>query len=393
MLQYFGVINMTKTKNKLVKILLSIIAVILCIGIILLSLFVASLVAGNKTIQNNIDLQNQHLEYLKNEYYKNYTPCDEQALAKFNIEEAIASGVKFNEVAFLGTHNSYQIYPSKQYEALMKTLDFFAFGLVETKTEFNMDTLTQQLELGIRNLEIDVITQETESGTSFRVCHTPLLDNTSSCYDLKNALEEIKLWSDNNPNHMPITIIVEPKGKVVEINGFKKFSLDYCNQVDTIIRDTLGETLLTPADMLRDYKNFKAMRDADDWLTLQETRGKIMVLLHDCDVTDSYIAQNERLKTQAMFPMLRYDDRNETYTTFVLNNNPDTAVVQNKELIDECKLVVRTRADDYPTFSDERYSKANECGSQIITTDYPRRANKTESHIYDFDGYMFELLK
>ncbi len=387
------VIYMTKKKNIIKKIFLSITAVLLCIILLLLTLFISSVVASKKSMKNNLEFQNNHLAYLQNEYYKNYTPCDEQALSGFDIEKAVADGVKFNEVAFIGTHNSYQILPTKQYAALMKTLDFFALGFIETKTEFEMDTLTEQLELGIRNLEIDVITQETKDGTEFRVCHTPFLDNTSSAYNFENALKEIKLWSDHNPNHMPITIIIEPKGKVAQINGFKKFTLDYANQMDEIVRNTLGDTLLTPADMLRDYDNFKEMRDNDDWLTLGETRGKVMVLMHDCDVTDSYIAQDESIKTQALFPMLRYDDRNETYTSFVLNNDPNNAVEQNKELVDECKLVVRTRADDYPTFSDERYEKADKCGSQIITTDFPRRAKESENHIYDFDGYMFKLLK
>ena len=384
---------MVKTKSKIKKIILSVIALILCIVFILLSLFISALVAGKKNISQNVELQDKHLEYLQNEYYKNYTPCDEQALSGFDIEKAVSDGVKFNEVAFLGTHNSYQILPTKSYAALMKTLDFFAFGLVETKTDFEMDTLTEQLEMGIRNLEIDVIVQETDDGTKFRVCHTAILDNTSHAYNFENALKEIKLWSDHNPNHMPITIIVEPKGKVAQINGFNKFTLDYANQMDEIIRNTLGDTLLTPASMLRDYDNFKEMRDNDDWLTLGETRGKVMVLMHDCDVTESYISQDESIKSQAMFPMLRYDDRNETYTSFVLNNDPENAVKQNDELVDECKLVVRTRADDYPTFSDERYENANKCGSQIITTDFPRRTKENGKHIYDFDGYMFQLLK
>ncbi len=387
------VIYMTKGKKLIKKILLSIIVVILCIGLLLLSLFTASMIEGHKNATKNIEIQNAHLEYLETQYYKNYTPCDEQALADFDIEKAVADGVKFNEVAFLGTHNSYQTLPTKSYAALMKTLDFFAFGLLETKTDFEMDTLTQQLELGIRNLEIDVITQETDSGTEFRVCHTAFLDSASSAYNFENALKEIKLWSDHNPNHMPITIIIEPKGKVFKVNGFNEFSLDYANQMDKVIRDTLGDTLLTPADMIRDYNNFKEMRDNDDWLSLGDTRGKVMVLMHDCEVTDSYIAQDETIKSQAMFPMLRYEDRNETYTSFVLNNSPDNALKQNQELVDECKLVVRTRADSYPTFSDERYDKANQCGSQIITTDFPRRVKENDKHVYDFNGYMFKLLK
>ena len=55
--------------------------------------------------------------------------------------------------------------------------------------------------------------------------------------------------------------------------------------------------------------------------------------------------------------------------------------------------MVRTRADDYPDFSDERYEFANACGSQIITTDYPPRTVRDDDHTYSFDGYTVKLLK
>ena len=51
-----------------------------------------------------------------------------------------------------------------------------------------------------------------------------------SAYDFTKALQEIKMWSDNNPNHMPVIIIVEPKSFVIEINGMKKFSLEYAKE-------------------------------------------------------------------------------------------------------------------------------------------------------------------
>ena len=55
--------------------------------------------------------------------------------------------------------------------------------------------------------------------------------------------------------------------------------------------------------------------------------------------------------------------------------------------------MVRTRADSYPKFSDERYAFTDNCGSHIITTDYPPRSVRPEDHTYDFDGYMIKLLK
>ena len=376
------------------KVFKSIVAIFLAIVIIMLTLLISAVVAGLCYTDNNIEYQNSHLEYLKNEYYVNYTPQDEQKFADFDIKQAIEDGVKFNEIAFLGTHNSYQLLTTKPKQALMKAVEIVTFGKVDyTKAVFEMDTLTTQLEHGVRNLEIDVETVDNGENISFIVTHDPILDNVSSCYDFAKALEEIKLWSDNNPHHLPVTIIIEPKGGVPNINDMQDFSLEYANELDKVIKDVLGDTLLTPAQMMRDYANFKAMREADDWLTLEETLGKVMVLLHDCDTTDSYIEQDTTIKSQAMFPMLRFEDIHKEYTSFILENDPDNAVKNNSETIDECKIIVRTRADSYPRFSDQRYDAANKCGSQIITTDYPPRTVRQNEHTYTFDGYTVKLLK
>ena len=49
--------------------------------------------------------------------------------------------------------------------------------------------------------------------------------------------------------------------------------------------------------------------------------------------------------------------------------------------------------NNYPDFSNERYSLVENCGSHIITTDYPPRIVRPYDHVYDFDGYMMKLIK
>lgn len=380
-----------KIAKKTIKIILSIFLAVL---VILLGIFVAAFVSNINVIEENIKFQEEHLEYLKTEYYKNYTPKNESEIADFDLEKAIEDGVKLNEIAILGTHNSYQTLATKETRLLMNIIDTITFKKLGLDTfDFEMDTLTEQLEMGIRNVEIDIETLEKQEKIEFKVTHNTIVDNASSAYDFKKAMEEIKLWSDNNPGHIPVIIIIEPKGFVIEVNGMKKFSLDYAKELEKVLADTLGDSLLTPADMLREYSSFKEMRENDGWLTLKEAQGKIIVLLHDCDVTESYIALDESIKTQKMFPMLRYDDRNESYTSFILENDTWKALEHNKESIDECNLIVRTRADKYPNFSTERYELTDTCGSQIITTDFPEKADGNESHAYSFNGKKVKLLK
>lgn len=382
-------------KNKsLLRVIIICLAVILCPVFIYGVLYVSSEVSGFLQIKKNIEYQNNHLEYLNNEYYtESYTPCDEQKIADFDIEKAFGDGVKINEIAVIGTHNSYQMLPTPQKYAFEKYLMFLSGGKKGTKLNFEMDPYTAQLEYGVRNLEIDIETVDKDGKVSFVVTHSPISDNTSSAYDFVKGLYEIALWSDNNPNHLPVYLLIEPKGEVPSVNNMKNFSVGYAEKLDLIIREVLGDRLLTPKQAMGDYKSFEEMRMADSWPSLKEAAGKIIVLLHPCNVTDEYISIDDTLNSQAMFPMLRFDGIDKPYASFILDNDPETATVNNKKTVIEKNLMVRTRADNYPVFSDERYRCADDCGSHIITTDYPPRNVRVQEHVYDFDGYMIKLLK
>lgn len=374
------------------NILKAFLSLFLSLAILLLTLFVSSCISGFLQIDKNIEFQNNHLEYLKNEYYTDsYVTCDEQSLADFNIEDAKSQGVKINEIAIVGTHNSYQPLATAPKRALMKTLHIISFGKVENKAIFEMDTFTDQLEQGVRNLEIDIVTVDA-GDVNFVVTHQPIIDNVSSAHDFTKALEEIAMWSDNNPNHLPIYLLIEPKGDVVSINNMKNFSVDYALEFDKVLREKLGDKLLTPQQAMGEYETLEAMRNADAWPTLEQAQGKVIVLMHPCSITQEYIDTDTSIKTQAMFPMLRPDNIDKSYASFILDNSPESALENNKITIDEKNLMVRTRADDYPDFSNERYDFANNCGSHIITTDYPPRTVRNNDHTYSFNGYMIKLI-
>lgn len=380
-----------KTIKRILKLFIS---ALLSLATLLLVLFAASGIAGFIQTYKNIKYQNNHLEYLKNEYYTDsYVPCDEQKLADFNLEEAFSQGVKINEIAVVGTHNSYQLLATAPKRALMKVLQIISFGEVENKAVFEMDTFTEQFEQGVRNLEIDIETVDDEGDVSFIVTHQPILDNVTSAYSLANALEEISMWSNNNPGHLPIYLLIEPKGEVTSINNMKNFSIEYALELDKVLKQKLGDKLLTPQNAMGDFESLEAMREADSWPSLKQAAGKVIVLLHPCGVTQEYIDTDPSVKTQAMFPMLRFNGIDESYASFILDNDPKSASENNKKTIDEKRLMVRTRADDYPDFSDERYNFANNCGSQIIATDYPPRSVRKNDHTYSFDGYMMKLLE
>ena len=116
--------------------------------------------------------------------------------------------------------------------------------------------------------------------------HAPYIEMTTTCYDFSLAMKEIAMWSDNNPGHLPITIIIEAKGFFIPMNGYKILNGNYIEEFDNVLREGLGDKLFTPADMLRDYENFAQMRAADDWCDVKDMLGKVIILLHSFGDTE-----------------------------------------------------------------------------------------------------------
>ena len=350
---------------------------------------------AKKEVNENYEYQNAHMEALE-EFYNDYTAVNENSFCAFDLNEAIGSGVKFNEVSFMATHNSYERQGCSAYKKIFKKLEDLTFGIVAgSRPDFESEDLTDQFEAGIRSIELDVETKDDNGEISFVVSHKPGIEIRSTCYDFKKALTEIKMWSDHNPNHLPITIIIEPKKDVPFYSGLENFSVEYAQKLDEVIRETLGDALLTPADMLGSYSSFKEMRENDGWLTLEDTLGKVMVLLHETDVTEEYIALDSGIRTQAMFPMLRADDADRDCASFLIINDADDALEYSQELIYAKKLAVRTRTDNY--YTDEKDCQrdtAISSGANIISTDHPVFNDKNRTYDYQvaFDGgYTVDL--
>lgn len=332
---------------------------------------------GQQHLDEDCLEQQARIEQLE-KAYKNaeYAPVCEDDFVDGNLESALDSSIKFNELSFVATHNSYQTQSIPAYREIFKNLSALTFGLVSEKTGgLDSQTLTDQFNCGIRSIELDIETISDKSGVSFRCIHSPVFDMTTNCYDLELALKEISLWSENNPNHLPITLIIEPKKVFIPLKNMKYFNLKYANELDNLLINTLGDRLFTPAQMLRDYESFEQMRFADDWCEVKDMLGKVLVLLHDTNATSDYINQDKSIKSQAMFPMLRYDDKNEPFASFLLINKPKEALEYSKEIIDDYKFIVRTQVDTYTSVSREKLEQSIASNAQILSTDYPVRTD------------------
>ncbi len=344
--------------------------------------------AGAERLAIEVEEQKTRIEQLEQAYENGEIEAVDQNLF-FNgdLQAELDRGIKFNELRYMATHNSYQTESVDELKTIYRNLSDLTFGLVAgDKAEFKSPTLTEQLNSGIYSLELDVEVLDENGDVSFVCMHAPRIQMTTSCYNMALTLKEIAMWSDNNPNHLPVTVIIEPKEAFLPMKNMKEFNIGYADEFDALLRESLGDKLFTPADMLRDYESFSEMRNADDWCEAKDMLGKVLVLPHDCKTTNKYIKTDESMKSQAMFPMLDAKDADKEYASFLIINEPEKC--DKAFYIEEKNFLVRTRADKFTDVTDEQRENAFACGAQIISTDYPVKEGMTaDDYVVSFENY------
>lgn len=106
--------------------------------------------------------QTRYIQYLADSYESDPDFCkvdESDFLANCTYDELMAS--KLNEVRYIATHNSYKTGLTAETKYLYHG-PFAAF--MNTQYDYIFDTVTEQFNLGIRSLELDVGKIETDDG-------------------------------------------------------------------------------------------------------------------------------------------------------------------------------------------------------------------------------------
>lgn len=326
--------------------------------------------------------------------------------------------LRLNEIQVIGSHNSYKI-------AIEKPLWNYLFqqdSMMAKSLQYEHLTLTEQLELGLRNLELDVfhdpkggyyknpagLEKVKSSGKKplpfdvankldepgVKIFHVQDIDFRSHQLLFKDALKELLVWSGEHPEHIPIIITINTKdGKIPRLRNPLTFDADALTQLDLEIRDVLPEEKLITPDLVRDNSTSleKAIL-AYGWPTLEEVKGRFLFVLDEGDdKSDLYLQKFPDLKDAVLF--LNKEEGNPE-AAFRIVNDPVANFEKIRALVEKGYLV-RTRADagtfearqnDY-----SRFEKAKSSGAQVITTDYYVPSTFFESNFkVDFGEGIYE---
>ncbi|WP_051330663.1 phosphatidylinositol-specific phospholipase C1-like protein [Niveispirillum irakense] len=309
--------------------------------------------------------------------------------------DGLDSHLRLNQIVTIGTHNSYKQALSPQELALIASRNPKGAASID----YGHRSLTEQLNAGVRQVELDFY-HDPEGGRfaapkgpalvgralpegfagpmrapGLKVFHIPDIDPYSLCQPFTACMAEIRRWSDDHPDHVPLLIMINAKQDASPVpggTGALPFDAAAFDNVDREIRSVLPpEKLITPDDVQGAYPTLRDAVRAGNWPTLAKARGKIWFALDEGpQVVALYRGARRSLEGRVMFINT---DENSPAAAYITLNDPLADAARIRAAV-AAGLVVRTRAD-----ADTVEARNNDTGprdaalaggAQYVSTDY-----------------------
>lgn len=324
--------------------------------------------------------------------------------------------LKINQIQVIGSHNSYKQAIDPALFSFLQSRDSARMS----KIQYSHISLTEQLNLGLRNLEIDIYadtkggkyahpkgldlvpnqapydTGKVMNNPGFKVLHIQDIDFRSNCLTFINCLEELKKWSDAHPDHYPVFITMNTKDQKISLPGFtvpEKFTPEIFDSLDQVITQYLGvKHLITPDNVRGNYETLNKAVLNNNWPKLKEAKGKFIFILDEKgDNRAMYLAKHPSLKNRVLFADA---EPGTPESAILIRNNAKSDQTLISNLVKQ-GYIIRTRADgdtDEARKNDRTsFEAAQKSGAQIITTDYYQKSNffKSDYIIYFENGNKY----
>jgi hypothetical protein len=309
------------------------------------------------------------------------------------------SGLRMNQVQQIGSHNSYHRELNAAEQKVQQQLNP---GVVDLW--YSHASVPQQLEnQNIRTLEFDLfpdpagglytypllrkltgqgpLTDPALAQPGIKVMHVPDFDYNTNCRTFVLCLQQVKAWTDENPDAAPISINLELKQsdpQVVAAGGVKAppWDLTNLNSVDTEIRSVFSANdLITPDDVRRPGLTLEQSVLTKGWPTLRDARGKVLFYFDNGgpgEIRDLYRTGKPNLEGRAVFTRGPEGEPDAAITE--VNDPRGTGQAEIERLVKKGYLV-RSRSDEpMATIRDKDYTRlgiALASGAQYVTTDFP----------------------
>lgn len=294
----------------------------------------------------------------------------------------------------VGTHNSYKMAIAPAEMKLLRAMS----PKTADSLDYSHPALTGQLEAGARQLELDLV-RDPQGGRwarplglkmagggdydpspmaapGLKVMHVPDIDYRSVCPTFRACLEEVRAWSDRNPDHLPLLIMMNLKDEQISVPGatpLLPFDAAGMEEVDSEIRAVFGDgRLITPDSVRGKRPTLAAAVRAGGWPTLGAARGRVFFAIDEgAEKVALYSQGRSSLEGRAAF--VNTDRLDAPYAAYVTLNDPGNDAARIAEARRQ-GMIVRTRADadteEARTGDRSRRETAFASGANYVSTDY-----------------------
>ncbi len=309
-----------------------------------------------------------------------------------------ADGLALADIQAVGSHNSYKIAIPAPELALIAASDAdAAAGL-----DYAHLPLTEQLDLGMRQLELDLF-HDPEGGRyadpllprltagqdgarafdpapmrspGFKTFHTQDIDVWSHCPVFIDCLREIEAWSDANPDHAPLLVLLNLKTGSIPVPG-STAALDFTPEAfDAMDAEILSvfepDDLIVPDDVRGEAESLRAAVLAGGWPSLAQARGRIVFALDTGAANvETYLRGAGSLEGLPVFVNSLSEDAD--HAAYFTMNDPMAEADRIRAAV-EAGFLVRTRSDantvEARSGDTRRREAAFASGAQYVSTDY-----------------------
>jgi hypothetical protein len=304
--------------------------------------------------------------------------------------------VTINQIQVLASHNGYHVEP----EPALLTALRSALGAAADGFEYTHRPLADELDAGVRQVELDVFVDDPAggryahpklvpllgldpvdpalAGPGLKVLHVQEVDYRSTCATFVDCLEDIQDWSDDHPGHLPITIQIEAKDDVIPDPaglGFVQplpWTGPGFDSLEDEIHSVFGDDrIISPGEVKGPFRSLAEAVRKGRWPTLDDSRGQVMFVLDDKGAKrDAYRAEVPDLDDRLVFVDVPPTDPDAGVT---IVNDPIGDADRIRDLVAR-GFIVRTRADadtvEARSGDTSRRDAAFASGAQYVSTDY-----------------------
>jgi hypothetical protein len=309
------------------------------------------------------------------------------------------SALRMNQIQTLGAHNAYHRELSAAEKQVQQAQDPNAQNIW-----YSHASIPQQLQQqNIRTLELDLfpdpagglytyplirkltgrgaLTDPMLTKPGIKVMHIVDFDYNTSCRTFVLCLQQVKTWSDQHPDHAPVTIQLELKQsdpRLVAAGGVQAppWDLGNLNSIDSEIRSVFSERqLLSPDDVRKPGLTLEQSVLTKGWPTLDQARGKVMFFFDnggEGQIRDLYRTGKPNLEGRAVFTR---GPEGQPDAAVTMVNDPRGANQAEIQRLVRKGYLVRTRSDEPMSTAlaneTSRVGIALASGAQFVTTDFP----------------------